>query len=96
MVRPSEAHWGWGEEVAAEKVMVVSRTVVLGKPCKEARKRDRRKLGKLRENVVKACTLTRYKNSVLVFLAFVRDVLEVRLRSRSEVDVAAYHFIEEL
>jgi hypothetical protein len=87
---------GGREKTLLESMMVVSRTAVLVKPSREGRQRGRQKLGRLSANVVKAGTLTRYRNSVLVFLGFVQNVLEKRLRSYGNVDVAAFQFIEEL
>ncbi|CAE8673485.1 unnamed protein product, partial [Polarella glacialis] len=57
---------------------------------------ERRKLGKLKENLVSKGTLTRYKNSVAAFITFVKRSPAKKMTSHAKVDLAACAYLAEL
>lgn len=73
-----------------------ARSQVLAVRNKLQRAAERKKLGKLRENLVSNGTLTRYKNSVAAFLAFVKRTAAKKMTSHAKVDLAACAYLEEL
>ena len=69
---------------------------ILGVRGKAARKIERKKIGPLRDNLILASTVVRYKRAVLVFFDFCAAVYWRRPQNNYEVDLFMCAFIEGL